>query len=375
MTDHNTTPDERVMRARFTGCLVGGAVGDALGAPVEFMSTQLIQQRFGPAGITEYAPAYGGLGRITDDTQMTLFTAEGLLRTWVRSCVRGGASCAGVTANAYLRWLQTQGERSRCRIETGEGQTGWLMQQPELHSRRAPGNTCLDALRTMQSMGEPAHNDSKGCGGVMRVAPVGLMGWRLRRQWSLPQTFELGTELAALTHGHPTGSLTAGVLAALIALLVEGVTLRAALQQAKALLQRHPQHEETLRALDKAEALAGSDVPRSKALQQLGQGWVAEEALAMAVYCALVEPDFREAVILAVNHDGDSDSTGSITGNLVGAMQGVQVIPESWLQPLELREVIITLAQDLYDCTSWQLGDMSETGETDPRVWEKYPGF
>src|SRR5690606_6418819 len=80
---------ERTVRGRFLGCLLGGAVGDALGAPVEFMKRAEILRRFGPKGITQYAPAYGGLGRITDDTQMTLFTAEGLIRGWVRDCFKG----------------------------------------------------------------------------------------------------------------------------------------------------------------------------------------------------------------------------------------------------------------------------------------------
>jgi ADP-ribosylglycohydrolase len=165
---------------RFLGCLLGGAVGDALGAPVEFMDRSTILRRFGSAGITRYAPAYGGIGTITDDTQMTLFTAEGLIRGWVRGCFKGITSYTGVTAHAYLRWLQTQGERPGCHMP-GTDEPGWLFEQRPLHSRRAPGNTCLAALRAMNYLGEPARNDSKGCGGVMRVAPVGLFAWRLDR--------------------------------------------------------------------------------------------------------------------------------------------------------------------------------------------------
>lgn len=174
----------RTVQGRFLGCLLGGAVGDALGAPVELMKRAEILRRFGPKGITQYAPAYGGLGTITDDTQMTLFTAEGLIRGWVRSCFKGITTYSGVTAHAYLRWLQTQGERPTCDIEFGSNQSGWLFQQRQLHSRRAPGNTCLSALRAMSSLGEPARNDSKGCGGAMRVAPVGLFAWRLRQSGS-----------------------------------------------------------------------------------------------------------------------------------------------------------------------------------------------
>jgi ADP-ribosylglycohydrolase len=285
---------QRTVRGRFLGCLLGGAVGDALGAPVEFMKRSDILRRFGPKGITTYAPAYGGVGTITDDTQMTLFTAEGLIRAWVRGSIKGTTSHAVVTAHAYLRWLQTQGERPACDINFGSDETGWLFKQRALHSRRAPGNTCLSALRAMQVPGEPARNNSKGCGGVMRVAPVGLFAWRLRRHAGPADAFRLGTELAALTHGHPTGSLTGGVFAVLIMALTDGASLPEALAAAKAMLQAEAGHEETLHAIEQAEQLCSSGLPHHDAIARLGQGWVAEEALAISIYCALVARSFRQ---------------------------------------------------------------------------------
>ena len=364
----------RTVQGRFLGCLLGGAVGDALGAPVEFMRRTEILRRFGPTGINQYAPAYGGLGTITDDTQMTLFTAEGLIRGWVRGCFKGITTYAGVTAHAYLRWLQTQGERPSCDIDFGTDEPGWLFQQRQLHSRRAPGNTCLSALRAMSSLGEPARNDSKGCGGVMRVAPVGLFAWRLRQNESPHDAFRLGTELAALTHGHPTGALTGGVLAVLILALTDGASLADALAASKDILRAETGHEETLRAIEMAEELAVSGLPHEEAIAQLGQGWIAEEALAISIYCALVARNFKQGVILAVNHDGDSDSTGSIVGNLLGATHGVKAIPAEWLEPLELRDVITELAEDLYAFKDWEIGEYSENEELNQRIWQKYPG-
>jgi ADP-ribosylglycohydrolase len=362
-------------RQRFLGCLLGGAVGDALGAPVEFMSRAQILERFGPEGVTGYLPAYGGLGRITDDTQMTLFTAEGLLRGWVRGCFRGITTFSGVTAHAYLRWLRTQGESSAHDLRIGGVEQGWLFGQRELHARRAPGNTCLSALRAMPSLGEPARNDSKGCGGVMRVAPVGLFTWQFRERESLDAAFKLGAEIAALTHGHPTGSLTAGVLAVMVQRLVDGATLAESVDAAKECLRKHAQHEETLRALERAEALAASDTPRAEAVARLGQGWIAEEALAISVYCALVARDFVDGVRLAVNHDGDSDSTGAIAGNLLGTLLGVQAIPSEWLEPLELRAVIAELAEDLFAFPGWEIGEYAADVALGERIWKKYPGY
>jgi ADP-ribosylglycohydrolase len=80
-------------------------------------------------------------------------------------------------------------------------------------------------------------------------------------------------------------------------------------------------------------------------------------------------------VILAVNHDGDSDSTGAITGNLLGTIHGVQAIPAEWLEPLELRELITELAQDLYAFTDWAIGEGSDKEELKQQIWRKYPGF
>ncbi|MGM1053968.1 MAG: ADP-ribosylglycohydrolase family protein [Pseudomonadota bacterium] len=367
--------DNPTLQDRFTGCLLGGAVGDALGAPVEFMSRQRILERFGPEGISEYAPAFGGLGRITDDTQMTLFTAEGLLRADVRGSMRGMCHPPSIIAHAYLRWLVTQGgepsaEMRRLLDTNLEEAPGWLIQHRDLHHRRAPGNTCLSALQSMQSLGDKAVNNSKGCGGVMRVAPVGLYLWPVN---DAGRAFDLACEAAAITHCHPSGILPAGVLAEVILQLLHGETLPKALEVAKAELLNHEKHLETLQFLATAIELVHSDLSPEQAITFLGEGWVAEEALAIAVYCSLVAEDFRHGVMLAVNHDGDSDSTGAIAGNLLGVMHGVNAIPTSWLEPLELREVITEVAQDLMAVNKWDVDEMG--GEDNDWVCEKYPGF
>jgi len=362
---------------RFLGCMLGGAVGDALGAPVEFMSHHEIRRKFGPRGLTDLAPAYGGIGKITDDTQMALFTAEGLLRAWSRFCNKGmGINFVGTTHFAYQRWLITQG------IEPTRGypqwiREGWLMEQPELHSQRGPGQTNLGALQ-QQNPSSPINN-SKGCGAVMRMAPLGLFCWKLTEgpdpaMLNPAQTFDVGIELSALTHGHPSGFLTGGVLAVLIQALADGATLQDALFVAKGILRLRSDHEETLQAIEMAEQLAESDLAHHKAIRQLGEGWVAEEALAIAIYCSLVAKNFRHGVTIAVNHDGDSDSTGAITGNILGTLYGVKKIPAAWIERLELREVISEIAQDLYEFREWGIGMFgSATPEMFAKIRRKYP--
>jgi ADP-ribosylglycohydrolase len=328
--------------SRIRGCLLGGAVGDALGAPVEFSSLAAIRGWYGSAGVREMLPAYGRRGAITDDTQLTLFTAEGLLRAEARWRDRGVRSPVGDVQRAYYRWFWTQGEPVPPELESIAD--GWLFGHPELHASRAPGSTCLSALRECihaQREGREAPlplNDSKGCGGVMRVAPVGLLA---RDAWSL------GAECARLTHGHPAGSDTAACLAEILSKVITGFSLVEAVR-AVWRTRRSACHEDTQRALGKAFDLLRSGArPTPELVETLGGGWVAEEALAISLYCALACPDPEAALSLAVTHSGDSDSTGAITGNLVGAALGESAMPGRWLEALELRDVIGMVADDI----------------------------
>lgn len=342
MTEHPSLSS--TLLSRYRGCLLAGACGDALGAPVEFWRRSQIIARVGEPGVTDYLKAYGRVGAITDDTQMTLFTAEGLLATEAQGAVHDIDVHRQAGAAALQRWLVTQGGRSALTNEA-QADASALLAEPALHHRRAPGNTCLSALRDITVLGERAVNDSKGCGGVMRVAPVGLFG--ACHGLEPRETFVLGKELAWLTHGHPGGYLTGGVLAVLIQRLVEGGSLEEGLTLSLALLADEEGHQETREALQQAWRLAGCPTPYPEAIAALGEGWVAEEALAIAVYCALVADDLRHGVVLAVNHDGDSDSTGAIAGNLLGAMHGEEVIPETWLDELELHEMIAEMGEAL----------------------------
>ncbi len=397
------TTDENRLDA-FRGCLLGGAVGDALGAPVEFMKRRQIVMRFGEPGIRDYPENDDGVieALITDDTQMTLFTAEGLFRAYMRcrtQTVRGFSDAfVNVTAHAYLRWLHTQGETSPL-LETDK-LDGWLIKHRELFAHRAPGNTCLSALRDMRRhFGNPrvAYNDSKGCGGVMRVAPVGMFfasgkqfGDHARRE---RLAFETGIQLAAITHGHPTGYLASGAFALIVMLLLEGQSLRQAVRTTVDRLVDYDQYEETYEAIEKAVAAATNSPNDSDTLAALGEGWVAEEALAIALYAALSTDEtpmslesydrkdqthqqnrLERGIVLAVNHSGDSDSTGAICGNLLGAMYGETSIPPRWLEPLELREVVRETADDLANYETWGVGENVDP-DKERFYLERYPGW
>jgi len=340
------------MNTYFRGCLIGGAIGDALGWPVEFMQLKEIKKNFGDQGITNLMVAKNGYAEITDDTQMTIFTVEGLLRAENRRSNRGNVHLPSMVHQSYLRWLATQG------VDSQVNKDGWVYGLDSLHTRRAPGNTCLSALASglMGEIKKPI-NGSKGCGGVMRTAPVGLF-------FNKKAAFQYGCELAAITHGHPSGYLSSGALGYLIAAIIETSNLPQAVEGMLEELNAWQQHEECTAVVTKAVQLANDTIPDSKAIEILGEGWVGEEALAISIYCALKhQNDFQTALITSVNHNGDSDSTGAITGNILGALLGMEGIPEQWGKQVELSAELLELADDLF-----KRYDESQ-------VWqEKYPG-
>lgn len=322
---------------RARACLIAGAIGDALGGAVEFMSLASIRSSYGPQGITRYDTAYGRKGAVTDDTQMTLFSAEGLINAWNKGKEAWRNHVPTLVGLAYQRWMATQGEKAHPLALTPD-KRGWLMDLPDLNHRRAPGNTCLSALRQWDF--SEAKNDSKGCGTVMRSAPFGFF----------PDPWKTAWDCAALSHGHVEAHASAAILAAAIAGILEGLEIRAALLQAAAM---DDQNTRSAALIHHAVDLADQKADPDQAIATLGEGWVADEALAVAAFCALTaQGDLHEGLRLAVNHSGDSDSTGSICGNLMGARFGwgaVQGLPGELLAELELREEIERVAVEMVE--------------------------
>lgn len=356
----------------FRGCLVGGAAGDALGYPVEFLKAKDIVAKYGSNGISEYALSKSGKALISDDTQMTLFTATGLLLGMTRGMARGvGGPHYSYVGFAYKTWYKMQiGENPR--DEHGYSYS-WLADVPEMGEHRAPGNTCMSAIGsgTYGTIDEPI-NDSKGCGGIMRVAPVGLYVNRPGgRNADLDYLYETAASVAALTHGHELGWIPAAMFAHIINLITYGngtlvECIREAQNYTKELYGERRNFEKLNSLVDTAISLTLNDKEDAENIRSLGEGWVAEETLAIAIYCSLkYQDDFSKALCVSVNHDGDSDSTGSVTGNILGALWGYERIPEKWKENLECRDVILEVADDL--CHDCQIG---EYGPFD-RDWER----
>eukprot|EP00271_Cylindrocystis_brebissonii_P011371 TRINITY_DN2879_c0_g1_i1.p1 TRINITY_DN2879_c0_g1~~TRINITY_DN2879_c0_g1_i1.p1 ORF type:complete len:343 (+),score=42.48 TRINITY_DN2879_c0_g1_i1:100-1128(+) len=341
---------------------------------------------------------------------MTLFTAEGLIASvlhWKKAIAESktgethtedDTSLDDVSAEfkaedavpylsaSYFRWLHTQGNNSCSPLFEEVKAKGWLVSLPELHDRRGPGMTCLSSLMAGKIGSKTVTlNNSKGCGGVMRAAPCGLIVHSKALESLSPTAkrhlaFQLGCLSSAITHSHPSGWLSGACLAAIVADVLSGESLSSAADHCLPLLEAEKDHVETLEAVKQAIDLASKFQAHTKAtslsheqrqrrslndINKMGGGWVGEEAIAISLYCCLINlNDCATAIRYGVNHDGDSDSTGAIVGNILGAVLGVGALPKSWVKRVELEKVVAEVARDLLHVG---LG-----GEFDAKLGKKY---
>lgn len=355
-------PGDERHTARVLGCILGGALGDAFGYAIEFDRWDAICRQHGPRGLHEPVLQRGQLV-VSDDTQMTLFTLEALAVTlphqlpalFNETLMRPfQAACR----RAYLRWGSTQGLPSA----PHDADEATLHLSPTMRQRRAPGNTCLSAVRAGAS-GTPMSpiNRSKGCGAVMRTAPIGLIDGV-----SPELAMALGDAAGALTHGHVDGWLPGGALSAMVCLMARGEAIRPAAHRTLQLLAEHPHHHQgavrtgTVALLTTAlQLLDEGTADRAEVFRHLGEGWTGDEALAIGVYAAGATDNFQDAVRLAANHAGDSDSTASIAGQLCGVQHGVMALPHDWIRRLDVLQDALQVTQRFLagHATAWQTMD------------------
>ncbi|MDE6286106.1 MAG: ADP-ribosylglycohydrolase family protein [Muribaculaceae bacterium] len=337
------------------GSLIGGAIGDAFGYPIEFIFTyKEIVAKYGEGGLVEYDTSYPWLddslpnseALFSDDTQMTLYTAEGLLEA-----EKSGAPLMPTIRNAYIAWF---GPQVGMKMQTSYKSE--LIQIKDLNQRRAPGNTCLSSLSAIYSGGEPS-NDSKGCGGVMRVAPIGLFG--ASHNWPLAKTAGIAGEAAEITHLHPLSTYSSAALAVICQICVTTEVVNPnqfkkcvghALQVVSDVYGENASAMKDFKEIiNRAISFEDNPLQDWEVIEKnLGGGWVAEETLAIAIFSVLRHiHDFKGCLICAVNHGGDSDSTGAVAGNIIGAILGNDAIPEYFKDNIQLQDLLLSTADRL----------------------------
>lgn len=331
--------EQQDFRSRVRGCLLGGAIGDALGAGVSTLTLDEIRAAYGAGAVNDFVPAFGRRGAVTASTQLTLFTVDGLIRAQVRRDTGAWHPPTDVH-RAYLRWAATQRDWGP---DERRKDNGWLAQEEWLYARRSPTISCLMGLgdETMGTLDKPKNPMALDASALVRSAPFGLLvGWE-------PQLVcQLAMECAAQTHGHPTAYLTAGAYAVIVHGLARGESVDAAVQRALALLTPRPGHQPVTEALQQALGSVRQGIPGPGRIAALGAGDMAHEALAVAVYCALVCEDVRHGLRLSVTHDGHSGVTGALCGALLGTQHGETALPPAWLAELEGRATLLELSDD-----------------------------
>lgn len=396
-TDRMQTLNERIKDC-IRGSLMAGAAGDALGYSVEFLREKDIISKYGVNGITQFDIAPNGKALVSDDTQMTLFTANGMLMGLTRGYMRGiGGAPEQYVSEAYVDWYYTQTGIKRPTPDHSDFHCTWLRDIREMNVRRAPGATCLSACDDLMNNKRP-QNNSKGCGGLMRVAPMGLLDASFQKNggrgvYNTQKLAEAGAFIAKTTHLHPLGFLPAALMTLLISRVVpltpeevklsitdivnDGLDVMVKMYGDDYYSDKSLLKEITLKAV----RFAHSNMSDADAIKALGEGWVAEEAWAISLYCTIRHIDnIQDAIIASVNHDGDSDSTGSITGNIMGAIYGYEAIKKERMfcpkgktleETIELANIILALADDLFTGCTISEGSKIETPEQE-QWYERY---
>lgn len=340
--------------AIFKGCLLGMAVGDAMGAPVDGKAYPEICRMYGPKGLLGYDSA-NGLAEITSYSQLALFAANGIL---------AGAARGKVAAEDQLRYI-TAALKEWARVQhlpgAPENKLCWLRHIPQMRRRRCMDPRTLDAL-TRGVLGTPENpaNQSAGAGTLTAVIPVALFFQPERMDfWEIGS---LGAKIVALTHGDSMAYLSGAVLAYAIAGIAQDRTCTMEdqfLHAAQAVATQFPGVPAgKLQALIR-EAVSLAKNPDISALQAMErlECNTAAQVVAGAIYAVLSgNGDFDRSMIAAVNHSGKSAAVGAVTGALLGAALGDRGLPGFYLDCLDCDQVIREVAADLHTACpkGWQ---------------------
>ena len=345
------------LQSRFEGSLLGGACGDALGYPVEHKSHKAIISKYGENGIQAMELGDIGEALITDDTQMTIYTAQGLIHAFDHNFSSSGM--VSEVHKSYLRWigslLHNLPELTELYhdlyskdellhndlLENGEN--------PGLDRKMCRGGSTFTALLSgnRYSTLNPAPEGVR-CGTTMRSAPIALVCYQKPEL-----AFSVGCECAALTHGDPTAYLSAGVMCMLISHLLSGMGMREAIDHSLQYLEKQPNSTKLLAVLQKGIKLAQTpSVQPIDDIKQIGKGWRADENLSIVLYCCIrFDKNVKDALLACVNHDGDSDSVAAVCGNVMGAYVGREGLPDEFVQHIQFKDLLVHQANELLRCS------------------------
>lgn len=342
----------------YRGCLLGMAVGDAMGYPVDSLTLKEICRNYGPNGLLGYEPV-NGYADVTSYTQLAAFTINGLLIALTRGQLSGRMApyvkYVGLSSREWMASQRPWGrpDRTFC----------WLLQQPEICRRRCMDTRMMDTLtrETLGTMETPVNSSSNPTSLTTAIA-AGLFYDPDR----LDQTEldRLGAETVSLTHGNPQAFLTGAALAHIISrcLCEPQIPLKRLVMETVHTIRQQFGHQysqcnELAGLLHMAVTLGTGSSYTSYEVMEKFHCETAPQVLAGAVYsCIFGGEDFDASMIAAVNHSGRSTAVGAITGAILGIRHGEEALPEDCMQYLEPAELLCELADDLYHGCPMEMG-------------------
>lgn len=310
------------MKEKISNIIKAGAIGDAFGYNVEFQSWEHIRITYDGPIMFSNCDNYIA----SDDTQMTLFCLEALKKDYQKNY--NNENILKRIYEYYLDWNATQYHDLVSKSD--------FAKQKELHKRQAPGKTCLTALGSGRcGTMENKINDSKGCGGIMRVAPIAFLNK------SLEDIIYLGNMQSAITHGHPEGYLSSGFFAGLLHLGIKGSSFEEAYKEVKNKISQDKESTDFINYLNILEKNLEVEFKNPNEMTEvLGEGWTGETALGLAVYAFKHGKSFEHTLIISTNHRGDSDSTASMAGQLFAAFNNLESEDLEVYNKIDLKNVI-----------------------------------
>ena len=343
-----------LQQTSYRGCLLGMAVGDAMGYTVDNRSWREIQEDYGPNGLLGY-DLVNGYAEVTSYTQLAAFTCNGLLLGLTRGQLMGKmAPFVKYVEVASREWADSQRSWGR-----PASNWCWLPSRSEICHRNCMDTRMLDTLRR-ERLGnlEMPVNNFNGPAALTTAIGVGLFYHKDRID-------RLGAESVALTHGSPTAYLTGALLTHIITLLLRyprGNLKKIILASAAAIKEQfghqYSQAYDLATLIRHAVTFAESPNLRSGDVMERIQCENAAQVLAGAVYACLVSrEDFDRAMIVAVNHSGRSAAVGAIVGAILGIRLGEKALPDFYIECLEPAEVLRELADDLYTGCPMEAGN------------------
>lgn len=303
--------------------MLGLAIGDALGVPVEFRSRERLKQN-PVTGMRAYGTHNQPAGTWSDDTTMALCTLESLAK---------GVDYNDIM-NRFCRWVDE----------------GYMTAHGKLFDI---GRTTLHALH-LYSTGAPALQcggtdvRDNGNGSLMRILPAVFY---LHREYGpscmdKPEAFVLIHNLSRLTHGHEISQIACGLYCDMANELMNGKTIAEAIGHASLIKDSwYGVQEEFSPWLPKFDFMNAGILAALPEKAIRSSGYVVD-TLQAALWCLITTDSYSQCVLKAVNLGDDTDTVGAVAGGLAGILYGAESIPEGWLKVLAKKEKILRLCEN-----------------------------